>query len=44
MIEEPPLAQYRGDESFFGGKAPLPLSAGYAIVLGFGAVRRRAPR
>jgi SSS family transporter len=36
-FEEPPLAQYRGDESFFGGDAPLPLSAGYAIVLGFGA-------
>jgi SSS family transporter len=35
-MEEPPLAQYRGDESFFGNTTPLPLSAGYAIVLGFG--------
>lgn len=35
---EPPLAfkQYRGEESFFGGEAPLSESIGYLVVLGFG--------
>jgi len=31
------LAEYIGKESFFGNDTPLPLGAGYAIVLGFGA-------
>jgi len=31
------LAEYKGKESFFGDATPLPLWAGYAIVLGFGA-------
>merc|ERR1719262_1437520 len=31
------LTQYRGRDSFFGNETPLPLGAGYAIVLGFGA-------
>jgi len=30
------LEEYKGNESFFGGEPPLPLGAGYAIVLGFG--------
>lgn len=29
--------EYAGAESFFGGDAPLPVSVGYAVVLGFGA-------
>merc|ERR1719316_1831702 len=29
--------KYKGKESFFGDETPLPLGAGYAIVLGFGA-------
>merc|ERR1719214_170846 len=29
--------EYKGKESFFGDVTPLPLAAGYAIVLGFGA-------
>merc|ERR1719356_1949383 len=32
---QPP--EYRGQDAFFGGTPPLPESAGYAIVLGFGA-------
>lgn len=32
----PPLQEYAGMESFFGGKPPLPLGVGWAIVLGFG--------
>lgn len=31
------LDAYKGSESFFGSSTPLPESAGYAIVLGFGA-------
>merc|ERR1719359_1317192 len=30
------LTKYKGKESFFGDVTPLPLAAGYAIVLGFG--------
>jgi SSS family transporter len=30
-------SEYAHQESFFGGAAPLPLSVGYAVVLGFGA-------
>ena len=30
-------AEYAGKESFFGGESPLPVSVGYAVVLGFGA-------
>merc|ERR1719258_860988 len=37
MSITPPLAEYKGDKSFFGGTPPLPEGAGYAIVLGFGA-------
>ena len=29
---------YEFKESFFGGTPPLPVSVGYAVVLGFGAV------
>lgn len=29
--------EYRNEKSFFGGKAPLDLSVGYIVVLGFGA-------
>ena len=28
--------EYAGQESFFGGAPPLPVSVGYAVVLGFG--------
>jgi SSS family transporter len=31
------LTEYKGKESFFGDDTPLPLAAGYGIVLGFGA-------
>eukprot|EP00968_Pinguiococcus_pyrenoidosus_P021896 scaffold2952_cov312-Pinguiococcus_pyrenoidosus.AAC.11 len=34
---DPPLAEYRGQESFFEDESPLDLGVGYAIVLGFGA-------
>ena len=27
---------YLGKDSFFGGTPPLPVSVGYAVVLGFG--------
>lgn len=30
-------AEYAGKESFFGSESPLPVSVGYAVVLGFGA-------
>merc|ERR1719399_285836 len=36
LLEVPPLAEYRYDESFFGGTPPLSLEAGYALVIGFG--------
>jgi len=35
-IEVPPLAQYQGQDSFFGGVPPLPSWVGYIVVLGFG--------
>jgi urea-proton symporter len=28
---------HQGKESYFGGKSPLPVAAGYLVVLGFGA-------
>ena len=28
--------KYGGQESFFGGEAPLDVGVGYAVVLGFG--------
>merc|ERR1719446_1724166 len=31
------LSEYKGRDSFFGDSTPLPLEAGYGIVLGFGA-------
>jgi len=34
----PPLLEYDGQESFFGGEAPLSLAVGYLVVLGFGAL------
>ena len=33
---EPPFLRYAGQESFFGGEAPLSIGVGYAVVLGFG--------
>merc|ERR1719399_651217 len=36
LLEVPPLAEYRYDESFFGGTPPLSIEAGYALVIGFG--------
>ena len=30
-------AQYAGQDSFFGGEAPLSQAVGYVVVLGFGA-------
>lgn len=37
-IQTPPLAEYAGMSSFFGGEAPLNVGVGYAVVLGFGFV------
>jgi hypothetical protein len=34
--ETPPLAQYQGQDSFFGGSPPLPVWVGYGVVLAFG--------
>jgi len=34
--EQPPFLKYDGDESYFGGSAPLSIGVGYAVVLGFG--------
>lgn len=34
--KEPPFTKYLGQESFFGGEAPLSQAVGYAVVLGFG--------
>eukprot|EP00980_Cylindrotheca_fusiformis_P014906 scaffold4062_cov137-Cylindrotheca_fusiformis.AAC.12 len=36
--DEPPFQQYEGQDSFFGGKPPLPESVGWAVVVGFGAL------
>jgi len=36
--DEPPYIQYLGQESFFGGNAPLDKSVGYIVVIGFGAL------
>ena len=33
---EPPFLKYLGQESYFGGEAPLSPAVGYAVVLGFG--------
>lgn len=35
-IEVPPLLEYQGQESFFGGTPPLPQWVGYVVVLAFG--------
>lgn len=35
FVNEQPT-QYAGMTSFFGGDAPLPVSIGYIVVLGFG--------
>lgn len=32
----PPFQEFMGQESFFGGEAPLSVGVGYAVVLGFG--------
>lgn len=37
MLETPPLSEYAGAESFFGGDAPLDQWVGWVVVLGFGA-------
>jgi len=34
--EDPPFLKYAGQDSFFGGEAPLSVGIGYAVVLGFG--------
>lgn len=34
--EAPPFTKYLGQESYFGGEAPLSVGVGYAVVLGFG--------
>ena len=34
----PTYEEYAGQDSFFGGKAPLSLGVGYLVVLGFGAL------
>ena len=36
MENEPPFLKYEGQDSFFGGEAPLSEGYGYAVVLGFG--------
>lgn len=36
--DTPPFLQYKGQESFFGGSAPLSEVVGYLVVLGFGAI------
>jgi len=35
-FEIPPLAEFKGQDSFFGGVAPLPTWVGWVIVLTFG--------
>merc|ERR1719387_328956 len=37
MLSSMMTPEYMGKDAFFGGTPPLPESAGYAIVLGFGA-------
>jgi len=37
FIQTPPLPEFAGQESFFGGQPPLNVGVGYAVVLGFGA-------
>mmetsp|Transcript_5409 Transcript_5409/g.7772 ORF Transcript_5409/g.7772 Transcript_5409/m.7772 type:complete len:614 (-) Transcript_5409:602-2443(-) len=32
----PPLDEYKGQKSFFGGTAPLDVAVGYIVVIGFG--------
>ena len=34
----PTFDEYQGRESFFGGEAPLDVSVGYLVVLGFGVL------
>lgn len=34
----PPFLEYQGQESFFGGTAPLSKTVGYIVVIGFGAM------
>jgi hypothetical protein len=34
--DAPPFNRYKGQDSFFGGEAPLSEGVGYAVVLGFG--------
>ena len=34
--ESPPFLKYQGQDSYFGGEAPLSEGVGYAVVLGFG--------
>ena len=34
----PTFEEYAGEESFFGGSAPLSQAVGYVVVLGFGAL------
>lgn len=36
VIKIPPFMEYQGETSFFEGVPPLPLSAGYVVVLVFG--------
>lgn len=36
-IDVPPLAEFAGQDSFFGGNPPLSEGIGYLVVLGFGA-------
>lgn len=38
LLETPPFARYQGQDSFFGGDAPLSEGVGYLVVLGFGAL------
>jgi len=34
--DRPPFARYKGQDSFFGGEAPLSVEVGYVVVIGFG--------
>ena len=33
-----PFEEYLGKTSYFGGNTPLPVEAGYFVVIGFGAL------